>query len=101
MDQPSDQTQGGVNQFKQNNSSLVNNSQILILAKRDIEQCYPNKQDATYGNWQKTQDEVDAMNGKKKKQLAKYIGENITQQQFETDLKICFDALQKCWELAF
>jgi hypothetical protein len=101
LDQPSQQTQGGVNQFKQNYSHLENNQQIFILSKRDIEQCYPNRQCSIYGNWQKTQEDVDAMNGHKKKQLAKHIGENITQQQFETDLQIVFNALQKCWELAF
>jgi hypothetical protein len=41
------------------------------------------------------------MNGHKKKQLAKHIGENITQQQFESDLQNVFDALKKCWELSF
>jgi predicted ATP-dependent endonuclease of OLD family len=101
LDQPSQQTQGGVNQFKQNHSHLESNQQIFILSKRDIEQCYPNQQCATYGNWRKTQEDVDAMNGHKKKQLAKHIGENITQRQFETDLLIVFDALQKCWKLAF
>jgi hypothetical protein len=41
------------------------------------------------------------MNGHKKKQLAKHIGNNITQQQFESDLQIVYNALQKCWELSF
>lgn len=101
IDKPSEQTQGGVNQFKQNNSNLERNQQIFILSKQDIEQCYPNQQCAIYGNWQKTQAEVDVMSGHKKKQLAKHIGENITQQQFESDLQTVFDALKKCWELAF
>jgi predicted ATP-dependent endonuclease of OLD family len=51
LDQPSDQTQGGVNQFKQNNPHLERNQQIFILPQRDIEQCYPNQQCAIYGNW--------------------------------------------------
>ncbi|MDR1492498.1 MAG: ATP-binding protein [Planctomycetaceae bacterium] len=101
LDKPSQQTEGGVNQFKQNNKHLEQNNQIFILPKRDIEQCYPNQKCSVYGNWQKSQNDVDAMNGKKKKQLAKYIGENIIQQQFESDLKYCFNALQKCWELSF
>jgi hypothetical protein len=41
------------------------------------------------------------MNSHKKKRLAKHIGENITQQQFENDLQTVFYALKKCWELAF
>jgi len=39
--------------------------------------------------------------GKKKRQLAKHVGDNITQVQFEQELQVCFNALQKCWELAF
>ena len=109
LDQPSEQTQGGVNQFKQNYSHLERNNQIYILSKRDIEQIYPNQNCPIYENWKKSQAELDAVNakgekiitGKKKKQLAKHIGEKITQQQFEADLQVCFNALQKCWELAF
>ncbi|MDR0575309.1 MAG: hypothetical protein LBG96_15045 [Tannerella sp.] len=90
-----------VNQIINLCKSAKSIQQVFILSKRDIEQCYPNQQCGAYGNWRKTQEEVDAMNGHKKKQLAKYIGENITQQQFETDLLIVFNALQKCWKLAF
>ena len=39
--------------------------------------------------------------GRKKRQLAKHVGEHITQGQFENDLTICFTALQRCWELAY
>jgi hypothetical protein len=39
--------------------------------------------------------------GKKKKQLAKQVGNNITQIQFETDMPVCFNSLGRCWELAF
>lgn len=108
IDQPSQQTQGGVAQFLQTYNYLNTNNQFFRLPLRDIEQCYPDQTDAVYGNWKKSQAELDVVNnkgqriitGKKKKQLAKYVGENITQQQFETDLQICFNALEKCWELA-
>lgn len=109
IDQPSQQTQGGVNQFLQTYNHLNNNNQFFRLPLRDIEQCYPNQPDPVYTNWRKSQAELDAVNdsghkiitGKKKIQLAKHVGENITQQQFETDLQICFDALERCWELAY
>lgn len=109
LDQPSQQTQGGVQQFRQNYPHLNANNQIFVLPQRDIEQCYPNQPDPVYGNWRKSQAELDAINangekiitGKKKKQLAKFVGDNITQQQFVTDLQICFDALTQCWALAF
>lgn len=74
-----------------------------------IEQCYPDQDCAIYINWRKSQADLDENNirgekiitGKKKKQLAKHVGENISQQQFENDLNICFDALKRCWSLAF
>jgi putative ATP-dependent endonuclease of the OLD family len=109
IDQPSAQKQAGVAQFLVTYNHLNTNNQFFRLAKRDIEQCYPNQPDLTYTNWRKTQAELDALNangekiitGKKKRQLAKHVGDNITQVQFETDLRVCFNALERCWELAF
>lgn len=100
IDSPSLQTQGGVDQFLRTYNNLLNNRQFFILPLRDIEQCYPNHPDPVYGNWQKTQIEVDSMNGKKKKQLAKFIGDNITQEEFEINLPQCYEALQSCWALS-
>lgn len=109
IDHPSPQTQGGVANFLQTYIHLNQNNQFFQLAARDLEQCYPNQADAVYGNWRKTQAELDAVNpngdkiitGRKKKQLAKHVGDNITQQQFETDLITCFNAIERCWNLAF
>lgn len=109
LDQPSQQTQGGVQQFRQNYAHLNANNQIFILVARDIEQIYPNQVCNIYGNWRKSQADLDAVNannekiitGRKKRQLAKHVGDNITQQQFETDLHTCFEALTQCWNLAY
>lgn len=109
IDEPSDQTRGGVNQFLQNYKTLNDNNQFFQLVGRDLEQSYPNQKCVIYGNWRKTQEELDAVNengkriitGAKKKKLAKYVGDNITQEQFESDLEICFKALTRCWELSY
>jgi putative ATP-dependent endonuclease of OLD family len=109
IDQPSAQKQAGVAQFLVTYNHLNANNQFFKLAERDIEQCYPNQPDPIYGNWKKSQAELDAVNangdkiitGKKKRQLAKHIGDNITQAQFEADLQVCLNALERCWELAF
>ena len=109
IDAPSTQTSGGVSQFLHSNPGLSTNNQFFQLPHRDLEQYYPSQNDAVYGNWRKTQSEMDAVNangkkvfnGKKKKQLAKFIGNNITQGQFESEMLICFNALQKCWDMAF
>lgn len=109
IDEPSEQTIGGVNQFLQNYKSLNQNGQFFQLVGRDLEQSYPNQVCPIYGNWKKTQEDLDAENengkkiftGAKKKKLAKHVGLNITQEQFENDLKICFQALEKTWELSY
>lgn len=109
LDHPSQQTQGGVQNFLQINRNLTANGQIYILPNRDIEQCYPDQPCPTYTNWRKSQLDLDATNangdkiitGRKKKQLAKHVGTNISQNQFQTDLQICYQALTRCWELAF
>jgi vacuolar-type H+-ATPase subunit D/Vma8 len=101
LDHPSEETTGGVDNFKKTYSYLEKNNQIFILDKRDIEQCYPNYQCKIYNNWQKTQEQVDNMNGKQKIKLAIHIGKNITQEQFENELGGCFNALTRTWELAF
>lgn len=100
IDAPSEQTKGGVQQFKDDNKDLIINSQFFELNKRDIEQCYPDKECDVYSNWRKTQAEVDNMNGKKKKQLAKHVGDNITKEEFESYLQTCLEALNRCWELS-
>jgi putative ATP-dependent endonuclease of OLD family len=108
IDHPSAQKQAGVAQFLVTYNHLNVNNQFFRLAERDIEQCYPDQPCPTYINWKKTQEELDAVNGngeriitgKKKRQLAKHVGDNITQAQFETDLQVCHNALEKCWELS-
>lgn len=108
FDQPSAQTAGGVEQFHRNYPNLRRNNQVFQLPVRDLEQYYPNQVCQTYGNWRKSQQEMDAVNasgkkvidGRKKKQLAKHIGEHITKEQFENDMRILFESLQRCWDLA-
>lgn len=107
FDQPSAQTAGGVRQFHQNYPDLQRNNQVFELPVRDLEQYYPDQPCQTYGNWRKSQQEMDAVNGsgkkvingRKKKQLAKHIGEQITKDQFENDMSILYQSLQRCWEL--
>lgn len=109
IDKPSAQKEASIAQFLVTYNHLIANNQLFRLAERDIEQCYPNQPDPTYRNWKKSQAELDAVNakwdkvitGKKKRQLAKHVGDNITQAQFENDLEVCLKALERCWELAF
>ncbi len=101
IDSPSPEREAGVKQFKKDHKSLVKSDRLFVLPKRDVEQCYPDRSDSIYGRWLKTQGEVDNMSGKQKRNLAKHVGGNITQEEFETALGVCFCALQKCWRLSF
>jgi putative ATP-dependent endonuclease of the OLD family len=101
IDKPSTKKEPGVKQFKSNHPHLETNGQIFEAPKRDIEQCYPAFEDAKYRNWKKTQSEVDAMDGKKKMQLAKHIGDSITQEQFEKEMSTYYLSLEKSWDLSF
>ena len=109
LDQPSDQTKGGVQAFLQANNHIKEGNQLHVLPLRDIEQCYPDQACPIYINWRKSQEELDAVNengakiitGRKKRQLAKHVGNNITKEQFEADLNKCFEALIRCWDLSF
>jgi len=101
IDQPHPDKKGGVDQFLDKNKHLKIDGRFFQLSQRDIEQCYPDKKCPTYSNWKKSQEEVDQMKGRQKKQLAKHVGDTITKEQFESDLVICLNALQKCWELSF
>lgn len=101
LDKPSSQTLIKSDQFKSNYKDLNQNSQIFILDKRDIEQCYPNHSCQIYKNWQKTQEEVDGMSSHQKIQLAKHVGNEITKEQFKDSLVTCYKALERTWELAF
>lgn len=109
IDKPSQERAGSVTQFLHNYPHLTTNNQFFQLPERDLEQCYPNQTDPVYVNWKKSQADIDAVDqaGKKiftshkKKQLAKYVSQHITQVQFETDMQVCFQALRRCWDKAF
>ncbi len=89
-DKPSEVRKGGVEDFKLRHKEIVKNNQIHFLPTCTLEEHYP-------APWKRTAEEEDCMNGHKKKQLGKRVGKEISQAQFENDLKIIFDALNECW----
>lgn len=101
IDLPHEVKEAGVMRFLSDNKRLKTNGQFFVLHLRDLEQCYPDQPCEIYVNWQKSQSEVDCMVGTQKFKLAKHVGANITQLQFETNLKTCFEALKRCWELSY
>jgi signal recognition particle subunit SEC65 len=75
---------------------LLKNDQILFLDFGSLEESYPNITD-----WKKTSEEVKLMSGKKKRQLAKRVGNEIEQETFEKEMNIIFESLMKAWDKAF
>jgi hypothetical protein len=89
-DKPSPERHGGVEDFKIRHKEIVKNNQIHFLTTCTLEEHYP-------APWKRTAQEEDSMRGHQKKQLGKLVGKEISQEQFENDLKIIFEALKECW----
>ena len=85
-----------LNQFFINHPDLQTGGQAFQLTVGNLEEYYPNQ-----GNWQKTHTQVDGMSGSAKVSLARQVGGGITKQQFENDMKIIFNSLEKCWQSAY
>ena len=68
----------------------------MFLNSCSLEECYPN-----FDNWQRTNVQVGSMTGIQKKQLAKRVGNEITQNQFETDMRTFHAVLTATWDKAF
>lgn len=98
VDKPHETKEKGLKDLLHRHKWLKENERFFQLPFRDLEQYYPHNPCATYGNWKKVQEEVDAMKGVKKKQLAKHVGDHITMEQFENDMPVCFRALSECWD---
>ena len=81
--------------FLDNHPSLRTNNQTFELLVGNLEEYYPN-----INGWRKTSAEVDAL-GRKKVPLARQVGKDVTQTQFEQDMAIIFSALSRCWELSY
>jgi len=101
LDKPSEKKQLGVKQFMDNHKYLADNAQIYFLTEQALELCYPDQTCLINTNWKKSLDELERMDGKKKVKLAKEVGDNISQKEFEDSLKICYDALKKAWDNAY
>jgi predicted ATP-dependent endonuclease of OLD family len=95
-DKPSIEREASIKQFLEMYKDLLKNDQILFLDFGSLEESYPNITD-----WKKTSEEVKLMSGKKKRQLAKRVGNEIEQETFEKEMNIIFESLMKAWDKAF
>ena len=83
--------------FLQAYPHLQINSQFYELPVDAIEKYFPNP-------WKKTDDEIKVLDGEmngKLKYARDQVAPAITQIEFETSMSVVFQALSKCWELAY
>lgn len=95
-DAPTQKVQGGFDEFMKEFRRFNDRRQIKVLAHGSLEECYPNHLD-----WRRTDQQVASMTGKQKTSLSRRVGDEITKEQFETEMKSVFETLLRAWELSF
>jgi len=91
IDKPNGKQQTKYNQFKTGYPYLFNNNQIFELDVETLEQYYPN-------GYKKAKNELET---NKKVDYANKVAMNITKEQFESEMKIIFDAIEACNKKGF
>jgi len=86
--------QNTLSDFRQKHRDLHRDGRLFELPVGSLEEYYPEP-------WRKTAEETSVMDGHKKVQLAKRVGREITQAQFEADMSVVFEAMSKAWNAAF
>ena len=70
--------------------------QIKILENGSLEECYPD-----FDDWKRTEQQVSDMSGKQKTKLSKRVGDQISKEQFENEMKPVYETLVCTWDRAF
>lgn len=78
-------------EFKKKNKHLEKNGQLFVLPVEKIEEYYAAR----------LRPAVSPSGSGAKRNLAEKAGQEITQQEFEAEMIIVFNALQHCWKNAF
>lgn len=92
-DKPVPKREADFKSFRAAYPGMKDGEQVFVLDTEAIEESYPSP-------WGKTLPEVKAMTGKAKVDLARIVGDNISKEQFESEMLKVFGALQKAWEKA-
>ena len=80
--------------FLANHTNLQTNGQFFESTAASIEEYYPT-------TWQQVAADVKKMSGDDKLSQAKSAGDGITKDDFEKQMPKLFEALSKCWDLAY
>ena len=90
------QNSNTLNDFLNKYLYLKTNNQFFETPFCSIEEYYPD-----CNNWKKDANAAKRMNAKQKVKLAKKVGNSITKQQFESEMRVVFESLKKSWALSF
>lgn len=90
-DKPHKSKQAGFDSFKKSHQTFVDNGQLVESEYSNIEEYYPNP-------WTKTAEEIVHIN---KVAFAQEVGDNIEKNEFESKMPKVYNALKKCWDLAY
>lgn len=85
---------GQYDNFKQAHAELEPRGQLHELAVGSLEEAYP-------APWRKTAAQAHGMTGEQKLTLARTVGDQITQQDFEGQMPGVYAALRYAWDAAF
>jgi predicted ATP-binding protein involved in virulence len=91
-DQPHPTKQADFDDFIHNYRWLLDQHQVFVLPVPSLEEYYP-------APYTKTAAEVEVLGQQLglKREMARHVGKNITQAQFENGMPAIRDALQTCW----
>ena len=92
-DKPGPQRETDFKKFRAKYPGMKDGDQVFVLGTEAIEESYPS-------SWKKTFAEVKAMTGKAKVELASTVGDNISKDQFESEMPKVYGTLQKAWDKA-
>ena len=95
-DKPSSEAEPAHVQFKKDFKALNDRGQIRELGVSSLEESYPD-----HANWRRTTAQAKGMSSRQKIGLARRIGNDISQEQFEIEMFTVFEALTQAWEKAF
>jgi len=79
-----------VDSFNASHSNLATNGQFFQITADSLEEYYPS-------TWKKNAGDLKKMSGDQKLKLARLAGDNITKDDFENEMLIFKEALEKCW----
>lgn len=106
-----DAMKASFDEFKKKFDGVMNvDEQVVFLPSASIEEYYPEASQSQIRDandhmyvpkWKRTKEEVSRLRGSQKVKLAMSIGQDIEPSQFENEMSIIKEALDKCWSKAY